>query len=136
MTSEQTPEQIAQARKVITYKRWRWMPGMRWAMLRAAPLENYYGRICDRGLPPASGAIPDLSDPATLGCMLALVRELYGDPGLYVRLSQTTRESDGIRAWEVVGWLNPAGDREIGGPWRSWGFASEAEALCDTIRNA
>ena len=124
------------ARRAVACKGWRWVPGMRWAMLRDAPLESYYGRICDRGLPPVSGAIPDLSDPATLGCMLALVRELYGDPGLYVRLSQTTREGDGIRAWEVLGWLNPAGGREVGGSWRSWGFASEAEALCDTIRNA
>lgn len=27
---------------------------------------------------------PDLSDPATLGCLLALVRELWGDPCVYV----------------------------------------------------
>jgi len=30
------------------------------------------------------GRLPDLSDPATLGCLLALVREAWGDPHVYV----------------------------------------------------
>lgn len=29
------------------------------------------------------GKIPDLSDPATMGCLLALVREAFGDPTLF-----------------------------------------------------
>ena len=29
--------------------------------------------------------VPDLSDPATLGCLLALVRIAYGDPSFVVR---------------------------------------------------
>jgi hypothetical protein len=28
------------------------------------------------------GALPDLTDPATLGCLLALVRKAWGDPTL------------------------------------------------------
>jgi hypothetical protein len=28
---------------------------------------------------------PDLTDPATLGCLLALVREAWGDSGIFVR---------------------------------------------------
>jgi hypothetical protein len=30
------------------------------------------------------GALPDLTDPATLGCLLALVREASGEPHAYV----------------------------------------------------
>ena len=29
--------------------------------------------------------VPDLRDPATLGCVLALVREAWGDSGMFVR---------------------------------------------------
>jgi hypothetical protein len=29
------------------------------------------------------GCVPDLTDPATLGCLLALVREAWGDPAAH-----------------------------------------------------
>ena len=32
----------------------------------------------------ASGVLPDITDPATLGCMLALAREAWADPTLHV----------------------------------------------------
>lgn len=80
---------------------------------------------------------PDLTDHATLGCLLALVREAYGDPSLYVRLSDTTRQSDGVRAWEVLGWLDPSRSPDgRGGSWRGWGYASEAEALVAALEAA
>lgn len=80
---------------------------------------------------------PDLTDPATLGCLLARVREAYGDPSLYVRLSDTTRQSDGVRAWEVLGWLDAARSPDgRGGSWRGWGYASEAEALVAALESA
>jgi hypothetical protein len=80
---------------------------------------------------------PALDDPATLGCLLALVREVYGDPALYVRLSDTRRASDGVRAWEVLGWLDSAHSPEgRGGSWRGWGYASEAEALVAALEGA
>ena len=67
-----TDEQTALARRAVACKGWRWMPGMRWRT------EDDRGRLDDfqpeyMGRPP--DALPDLTDPATLGCLLALVRE-------------------------------------------------------------
>lgn len=33
--------------------------------------------------------LPDLSDPATLGCLLALVREVLNEPKLYIAIHQS-----------------------------------------------
>jgi hypothetical protein len=45
-------------------------------------------------------ALPDLTDPATVGCLLALVRDAYAD----ARITVVPR---GARVWAVVypGWL-------------------------------
>lgn len=70
------------AERAVACEHWRWMPGMadklgwratdcghdqiRWAKgLKTLELEAF----CD---------LPDLDDPATLGCLLALVREAWG----------------------------------------------------------
>jgi hypothetical protein len=73
------------ARRAVACKRWRWMPGMLaetgLRVFRCDPdgyvvgiYANYeYIAQC------VAGTLPDLSDPATLGCLLALVREAWGD---------------------------------------------------------
>ena len=45
--------------------------------------------------------VPDLTDPATLGCLLALVREAWADEGCAAVVASYTFES-GYR-WRVVG---------------------------------
>jgi len=84
MTTEQSEylEQLGQ--RAIACKRWRWMPGMLSNKdLRVTRCDDddyvvgYYENLsyiaeC------VSGSVPDLSDPATLGCLLALVRESWG----------------------------------------------------------
>lgn len=78
-----TPEQIALARRLVTCPHFHWMPGIKaW--------KNGYGSwlsIDSNGslyLPSGPAAwkiecLPDLTDPATLGCLLSLVRKAYND---------------------------------------------------------
>ena len=93
------------AQRAVACKGWRWMPGMRGHdrgktfVVISAALDSYtvrfdlpvkqprrqrpldLWRFERSGGPPA---LPDLTDPATLGCLLSLVREVWGDPYVYV----------------------------------------------------
>ena len=40
----------------------------------------------------SSDALPDLTDPATLGCLLALVREAWDDPHVYAMRLNVRRQ--------------------------------------------
>lgn len=144
-----TDELTALGRRAVACKAWRWMPGMvtmhgervvavqedaGWLQLAVCREPPHPARVM---LNSWETCLPDLSDAATLGCLLALVREACGDPSLYVRLSDTTRQSDGVRAWEVLGWLDPSRSPDgRGGSWRGWGYASEAEALVAALEAA
>ena len=63
--------------------------------------------------------LPDLTDPATLGCLLALVREAWKDPG--ATCAPVVSGQIHLEDWEIV-WYAPHLDREIRG-------ATEASAL-------
>ena len=95
-----TGEMEALARRAVACRGWRWMPGMLSDHGRIVEI-NVYGLLVgyttgiilksgNQGWPrgweaSASLRLPDLTDPATLGCLLALVREAWGDPGMFVR---------------------------------------------------
>ena len=84
MSTEQLENLEQLERRAIACKRWRWMPGMLSNKdLRVTRCDDdgyvvgYYENMsyiaeC------VPGSLPDLTDPATLGCLLALVREAWG----------------------------------------------------------
>ncbi len=86
---------IELGKRAVACPKWRWMPGMRWWT------EDDRGRLDDfqpeyMGRPPDS--LPDLTDPATIGCLLALVRAAWGDLSLSVLF-----DHDGCK-WRVGRW--------------------------------
>lgn len=73
-------------RRAVACPRWKWLPGM--AVLRYAPGTPSHGqrkaRVDDEFVTYEQALsvhiVPDLSDPATIGCLLHLVRERWQLP--------------------------------------------------------
>ena len=107
-----TDEQTALSRRAVACRGFRWVPGMLTLDgFRLSPVD------ADGDDP------PDLTDPATLGCLLALVREAWGMPtGITVSYS-----SDG-GLWGVS-W---SGATHVG--WCGRGV-TEAEALVAALES-
>lgn len=131
-----TEEQIALARRAVACKGWKWMPGMLTTDgFRVCRVDhdgykfgwsnnNYAYRI-------AADVLPVLTDPATLGCVLALVREAWGAPRALVRLSANGKS---FHVYDV--------DRDpMGGNWAAWLcgdriLQTEVEALVAALEAA
>jgi len=125
--------------RAVACRAWRWLPGMRVIDTRTAPRAlrivvkaegNSYLSAEERSLRAPSGAsgglstwfgggaplapaVPDLRDPATVGCLLALVREVHGDAsGGPVPVTAADRgcTSGGPPVWFVVWSHGPCGD--------------------------
>jgi len=103
-----TADALDVARRAVACPGWRWMPGMLdtdgWRILRGededagASLVNASGEMMhDRSL--SLAVLPDLTDAATLGCLLTLVREAWGDE-------------------TMTAWHHPQGGPAR--PWRVW----------------
>lgn len=117
-----TPDQMETlARTLTAHHRWKWTPGM----LAVVPPAHdgstgYMLRISSVMDQPPARAYPDLTDSATLGCLLALVREAWGDPYLCCVGDQET-------GWRLDGYAAVADLHS---------FHSEAEALVYALEAA
>ena len=119
--TERTAEEWG--RGAVACKGWRWMPGM---LLRQGGWSERVGSGWEWD--DSKGEIlPDLSDPATRGCLLALVREAWGDETV---CTAATREADGVRGWVMDAWVPLSPVNEIGP------YPTEAEALVAALEAA
>lgn len=114
-----TSEKIARA--FVRCKYWDWLPGMavfwdppagaagqQWMPTSARLVDVDAGILPELGLLYTGhahfkrGAHPVVGDPATLGCVLALCRNAWGDEGLCVR-QEHDYEREGKSTWHVTG---------------------------------
>lgn len=91
-----TPDLLDLGRRAVACHRWRFLGGERWrfdvsshaslwSRSEGAEAGDDDGNQATEADPRRRGPVViDLSDPATLGCLLALVREAWGDPPLVV----------------------------------------------------
>jgi len=117
-------EQKALSRRAVACPKWRWLPGML-AVELAGPGKSLTGgrpvRVDD-----CWHAVnvwrPVLTDPATLGCLLALVREAWGQ--------------DDLGAFRVIvgQWCTEVTPQE--GQHHAFYGSSEAEALVAALESA
>ena len=70
-------QMIELARRAVACPGWRWMAGM---LLDCG--ERVPGEDSPYEWEPEDEDFPDLTDPATLGCLLHLVRKAWSDPGI------------------------------------------------------
>ena len=129
-----TDDLIEISKRAVACRGWQWMPGMRTINGRRLAVVFGLSRtasvLCDlrddanSDTEELQGELPDLADPATVGCLLALVRKAWGDPTLCVVLDT----SDG--RWCVGCW------EDNGIAMRGRGGATETEALVNALEGA
>ena len=133
---------VALAKRAIACKGWRWMPGMLVhatvdgdaSQYRLDGADELYKESCIlvyeqriyEDTDDVCDIFPDLSDPATLGCLLALVREARKAPGAYAKCDRPEDREPGLP------WCVNFGD----GSSMVGVFASEAEALVAALECA
>ena len=117
------------AKRAVSCKHWRWLPGMRAVGRKGSPDAWFRAEESLRSLHGDwRSALPDLDDPATAGCLLALVREAW-DRSMLVAYYAPLESGQG---WYVAHRF--CGDRDY--PVVSAPSYSEAEALVAALEDA
>lgn len=137
-------------RRAVACKAWRWMPGMLCLYTAVGGLTRlrvimepdfgwpepqrnewgvpiigkYAGALGEPAMHAPSGGWPDLRDDATIGCLLALVREVWGDPTICV---VTVEKDHGWIVRDEYGQVRGRGDIEAEALVRALYAAPEAE---------
>jgi hypothetical protein len=119
------------ARRAVACKAWKWMPGMlsNWGRVLWAE-ESGHAFIWEQAVtlgPMPKDAVPNLVDRATLGCLLHLVREHWGDDGACLRRGF---RSNGSERWTCE-WMCHA--PSVRYPLLQTIGATEAEALVKAL---
>ena len=127
-----TPEFVVLAQRVVACSKWRWMRGMSLIVEDAISSSNpelitwadpggmgYYQHRST-----TFGDLPDLTDPATLGCLLVLVREAWNDYTITTQFHPSAGTPDRKR-WRVWQSGNPI----------AYG-TSESEALVSALEQS
>jgi len=135
-----TDNMIKLGQSAVACQGWQWMPGMR--TLNGRRLAVVFGEsrtasvLCDlrddanSDTEDLQGELPDLTDPATLGCLLALVREAWR----CVVITSPDYDEDEVecQGWHVTGWRAVETVR-----WLPIGVGGkEAEALVAALEGA
>jgi hypothetical protein len=166
MTTSDDKEALA--RRAVQCKGWGWMPGMLTTgglrIVAVDPVDDGSGVGPAYGYEPSPehhGArtrcyvdtafpeVPDLDDPATLGCLLALVRQAWGEPaahpaayttGVAVAEYQGPRPERAVDSegggWHVIGWGVNRGRGRVMDVLRGFNHRSETEAIVVALESA
>jgi hypothetical protein len=128
--------------------RWQWMPGMLDATSGCRLVPAHSGGLSgvvyaydkrdgyapgqhDRGVMDWTLAVPDLSDPGTVGGLRARGRDVWNDPTLSVSFCYVDDDANSERmGWHIFSSVKDAPDC-----WDDW-YASENEALVAILRSA
>jgi hypothetical protein len=116
-------------RRAVACKHFYWMPGMLLSNGRRVGVWTP-GEVCGSSetSPQYDGAIhPDLSDPATLGCLLHLVREAWGEQYIEVFAYRTEMHD---KRWCIE---RTGSERDQSLAWYGW---TEGEALVAALEAA
>ena len=127
-----TPEFVVLAHRAVACSKWRWMRGMSLIVEDAISSSNRelitwadpggMGYYQHRNT--TCGDLPDLTDPATLGCLLVLVREAWNDYTITTQFHPSAGTPDRKR-WRVWQSGNPI----------AYG-TSESEALVSALEQS